>query len=185
MIAFHFPPLAGSSGIQRTLRFVQHLPAYGWQPIVLSAHPRAYADTSDDLLAAIPPGTVVDRAFALDTGRHLAIGGRYPGFLARPDRWRSWVFGAIPAGLRLIRRFRPDVIWSTYPIATAHLIGHRLHRLTGIPLVADFRDPMVQDGYPADPKTYRSFERVERSVVTDAARLVFVAPSAGVRRWSR
>ena len=178
MIAFHFPPLAGSSGIQRTLRFVQHLPAYGWQPIVLSAHPRAYADTSDDLLAAIPPGTVVDRAFALDTGRHLAIGGRYPGFLARPDRWRSWVFGAIPAGLRLIRRFRPDVIWSTYPIATAHLIGHRLHRLTGIPLVADFRDPMVQDGYPADPKTYRSFERVERSVVTDAARLVFVAPSA-------
>ena len=42
MVAFHFPPLAGSSGIQRTLRFVQHLPALGWEPIVLSAHPRAY-----------------------------------------------------------------------------------------------------------------------------------------------
>jgi glycosyltransferase involved in cell wall biosynthesis len=178
MIAFHFPPVAGSSGIQRTLRFVQHLPACGWEPVVLSAHPRAYADTSNDLLGAIAPGTVVDRAFALDTGRHLAFGGRYPGFLARPDRWRSWALGAIPAGLRLIRRFRPEVIWSTYPIATAHLIGHRLHRLTGIPLVADFRDPMVQDGYPADPKTYRSFQHVERNVVGHAARLVFVAPSA-------
>jgi len=41
MIAFHFPPLAGSSGIQRTLRFVQHLPALGWQPLVLSAKPMA------------------------------------------------------------------------------------------------------------------------------------------------
>jgi glycosyltransferase involved in cell wall biosynthesis len=178
MIAFHFPPLAGSSGIQRTLRFVQHLPAFGWQPMVLTVHPRAYANTSDDLLASIPPGTVVERAFALDTARHFAIAGRYPGFLARPDRWRSWVLGAVPAGLRLIRRLRPDVIWSTYPIATAHLIGHYLHRLTGIPLVADFRDPMAQDGYPADPKTHRSFQRVERSVVRNAARIVFVTPSA-------
>ena len=70
MVAFHFPPLQGSSGIQRTLRFVQHLPALGWQPIVLSAHPRAYADTNDELLAEIPAGTVVERPFALDTARH-------------------------------------------------------------------------------------------------------------------
>ena len=35
MIAYHFPPLAGSSGIQRTLRFAQQLPERGWQPIVL------------------------------------------------------------------------------------------------------------------------------------------------------
>ncbi len=178
MVAFHFPPLAGSSGIQRTLRFVQHLPTYGWQPIVLTAHPRAYSSTSDDLLASIPPGTVVERAFALDAARHLAVAGRYPGFLARPDRWRSWVLGAVPAGLRLIRRLRPDVIWSTYPIATAHLIGHHLHRLTGVPFVADFRDPMAQDGYPADPSIHRSFERIEGSVVRDAARVVFVTPSA-------
>lgn len=178
MVAFHFPPLAGSSGIQRTLRFVRHLPTYGWQPIVLTAHPRAYASTSNDLLASIPPGTVVERAFALDTSRHLAAAGRYPGFLARPDRWCTWALGAVPAGLRLIRRFRPDVIWSTYPIATAHVIAHYLHRLTGIPLVADFRDPMAQDGYPADPKTHRSFERIECSVVRDATRVVFVSPSA-------
>ncbi len=54
MVAFHFPPLAGSSGIQRTLRFAQHLPALGWQPIVLTAHPRAYEATSDDLTSEIP-----------------------------------------------------------------------------------------------------------------------------------
>ena len=65
MIAYHFPPLAGSSGIQRTLRFVQHLPSHGWQPLVLSADPRAYEQTSDDLMTDVPPGTVVRRAFAL------------------------------------------------------------------------------------------------------------------------
>ena len=48
MVAYHFPPLAGSSGIQRTLRFVQHLTALGWQPIVLTASPWAYAQTSSD-----------------------------------------------------------------------------------------------------------------------------------------
>jgi glycosyltransferase involved in cell wall biosynthesis len=178
MIAFQFPPFAMSSGVQRTLRFVQHLPAHGWQPIVLSAHPRAYAATSTDLLRDIAPDTIVERAFALDTARHLAVAGRYPEFLARPDRWRSWALGAIPAGLRLIRRHRPDVLWSTYPIATAHLIAQRLQQLSGLPLVADFRDPMAQDGYPPDPRTWRSFDRIERAVVASASRLVFVTPSA-------
>ena len=74
MIAYHFPPLAGSSGIQRTLRFVQHLPAMGWQTLVLSANPLAYEATSDDLMAEIPPGTVIKRCFALDTARHLQAG---------------------------------------------------------------------------------------------------------------
>lgn len=178
MIAFHFPPFAVSSGVQRTLRFVQQLPEFGWQPLVLSAAERAYTETSLDLLKQIPAGTVVHRAFALDTARHLALAGRYPGFLARPDRWRTWALGAVPAGLNLIRKFRPDVIWSTYPIATAHLIAERLHRLTGIPWVADFRDPMAQEGYPSDPRTWRSFEQIEAATARSAARLSFVTPSA-------
>ena len=41
MIAYHFPPMRGSSGIQRTLKFAQYLPQEGWQPVVLSANPRA------------------------------------------------------------------------------------------------------------------------------------------------
>src|SRR5665811_816290 len=128
MVAYHFPPLAGSSGIQRTLRFVQHLPSLGWQPLVLSADPRAYEKTGDDLLADVPAGTVVRRAFALDTARHLQLAGRYLGWMARPDRWISWKFAAIREGLKLIEEFKPDAIWSTYPIATAHVIASNLHR---------------------------------------------------------
>ncbi|MCW5662468.1 MAG: glycosyltransferase [Piscinibacter sp.] len=178
MVVFQFPPFAMSSGVQRALRFVQQLPALGWQPDVLTAHPRAYASTADDLLREVPLGTVVQRAFALDAARHLAVAGRYPGFLARPDRWSSWYPGAVLTGIRMIRRHRPDVIWSTYPIATAHAVAVQLHRWSGIPLVADFRDPMAQDGYPQDPRVWRSFDRIERAVAGCARRMVFVTPSA-------
>lgn len=178
MIAYHFPPLAGSSGIQRTLRFVQHLPKFGWEPLVLSADPRAYERTSDDLLADVPEGTVVRRAFALDTARHLSIAGRYAGAMARPDRWVSWKYAAVRDGMRMIREFKPQAIWSTYPIATAHLIGAELQRKSGLPWIADFRDPMAQDGYPVDPLTWKSYKAIEENTVRKASLSTFTTPGA-------
>jgi len=178
LVAFHFPPLAGTSGIQRTLSFVRDLPSFGWRPIVLTAHPRAYERTTSDQLGDIPEGVVVERAFALDSARQLAIVGRYPALIARPDRWMSWWFGAVPSGLRLVRRYRVDVIWSTYPIATAHMVGHTVARASGLPWVADFRDPMAQPGYPADPKTWRKFRQIEDAAIPHAAFSTFTSPGA-------
>src|SRR6476620_11319792 len=178
MVAFHFPPFSGSSGVQRTLRFVQHLRKFNWEPIVLTAQARAYERASEDLVSEVPRGTVVERAFALDTARHLSIAGRYPAMFARPDRWTTWRIGAIPAGLRLVRQFRPHVIWSTYPIATAHVIGAALCRKTNLPWIADFRDPMAQDGYPSDPLVWRSFKQIEEQAVRRAHYSVFTTPSA-------
>jgi hypothetical protein len=123
MIAYHYPPFCGGSGVLRTLKFSRYLPEQGWRPIALSANPRAYPQCGEEQLSEIPRSAVVERAFALDTARHLAIRGAYARWLAQPDRWSSWWFGAVPAGLRLIRTYRPEVIWSTYPIPTAHLIG--------------------------------------------------------------
>ncbi len=178
MIAYHYPPFSGSSGIQRTLRFSQDLPAFNWQPSVLSAHPRAFERASDDLLNDVPAGVDVQRAFALDASRHLAVFNRYPGWIARPDRWITWLFGALVTGFRMIRHHRPNVIWSTYPIATAHLIGYWLSRLSGIPWVADFRDPMAHVGYPPDKATWDSYLSVEQKVFAKARRMVFTTPGA-------
>lgn len=178
LIAYHYPPLRGSSGIQRALRFSQYLREFGWEPIVLTAHPRAYQDKSDDLLADVPPGVIVERAFALDTSKHLALAGRYPRFLANPDRWMSWWFGAVPAGLCLIRKYKPAAIWSTYPIATAHKIGATLNRLTGVPWIADFRDPMAQEGYPPDPTIWAAFKRIEVQALAHARFVTFTSPGA-------
>ena len=178
MIAFHFPPIQGSSGVQRTLRFARYLPQFGWEPIILTAHPRAYLQTATDQLSDIPPGTTVVRAPAWDTARHLAIAGRYPGLLARPDRWISWWPGAVLNGRRLIRELQPAAIWSTYPIATAHRIGATLCAHSGLPWIADFRDPMAQDGYPEDPATWRSFAAIEAKAIKRASISTFTTPSA-------
>jgi hypothetical protein len=178
LIAFHFPPQAGSSGIQRSLSFSRHLPSNGWQPIVLTAHPRAYEVQNPSQLATVPANLQVRRAFALDAKRHMGFKGRYLGLVALPDRWVSWVIGAIPAGLSLIRSQRPRVIWSTFPIATAHLIGLVLHRLTGLPWIADFRDPMLQPSYPTHAMQRKFYRWIEYQTITHCQRAVFTTHSA-------
>ncbi|WP_229411246.1 MULTISPECIES: glycosyltransferase [unclassified Massilia] len=178
LIAFHFPPEAISSGIQRTLSFFKHLGKYGWEPMVLSAHPRVYRQQNPSQLASLPASQVVRRAFALDTKYHMGIKGRYLELLALPDRWVSWFFGAVPAGLSLIRQHRPQVIWSTFPIATAHLIGLALHRLTGLPWIADFRDPMLQPAYPTAKLQRKVYQWIEAETVKRCTFAVLTTHSA-------
>jgi len=175
MIAYHFPPMVGSSGIQRTLGFARALPSLDWQPAILTAHLRAYEQTQQN---TSPSEFPVRRAFALDSARHLAIFGRYPLAIALPDRWISWLLGAVPNGLSMIRQLKPAVLWSTYPIATAHLIGYWLARLSGLPWIADFRDPMAHEGYPPDQRTWQSFLKVEQRVFSRANLCVFATEGA-------
>ncbi|TXL66434.1 glycosyltransferase family 4 protein [Zeimonas arvi] len=178
MVGFHFPPLVGTSGVQRMLRFAQHLPEFGWTPHVLTADERAYPQADRSTLSEIPAGVEVTRAFALDAARHLSVGGRYFRAAAIPDRWSTWIPFATWAAVRLIDRMRVDAVWSTYPLASAHAIGARVHRLRGKPWIADFRDPMAQEGYPEDPRLWRSFSKIERRAAERARFLTFTSPGA-------
>ena len=175
-IVFQFPPFTGSSAVQRALRFARYLPAHGWEPVILTATRNAYENPNDDLLRDIPEGLSVERAFALDTARHLGLFRRYPAFLARPDRWMSWRYWAVPKALEIIKRYGIEAIWSTYPIPTAHVIAGEVHARTGLPWIADFRDPMVLPNDPADPALWRAYERIEIATVRSATRSVFTTP---------
>jgi hypothetical protein len=178
LIAFHFPPQAASSGIQRTLSFSRHLGSYGWEPLVLSASPAAYNVKNTAQLATLPQNLIVKRAFALDAKRHLGILGHYPEVLALPDRWISWWLSAVPAGLGIVRRHTPAVIWSTFPIATASLIGLTLHRITGLPWVADFRDPMLQTNFPNSKMQRKTYEWIEHQTIRKCQKAIFTTHSA-------
>ena len=176
MIAFHFPPVVGSSGVQRTLKFSSYLLDHGWEPTVLTVSPWAYRKTRNDQLGEIPDGVRVIRTWAVDAARHLSIRGRYPSFLARPDSWHSWWLSAVPVGLTHVRSTNTSLIWSTYPFATAHLIAATIHRFTNVPWVADFRDMMVEDDYPDDPHVRQSYEEIEKKAITGASRVVVTTP---------
>jgi len=184
MVSYHYPPFNGSSGVQRTLAFSKYLPSYGWEPIILTVKPKAYVMVGDELLRDIPDNIIVERTMALDTTRHLALKGRYFQWMALPDQWVSWIFWAIPAGLRLIRKWRPKILWSTYPIATAHCVGYVLHRITGIPWVADFRDPMTEidpitkKRAPGNPAIWHTRCAIEQFTVKRCTHAVFTTPGA-------
>lgn len=173
MIAYHFPPVRVSSGIQRTLKFCTYLRDHGWNPLVLTISPNAYEVTNPDQLREIPEDVVVERAFGLDTARHLAIAGKYLHRMAQPDRWISWWPGAVWTGMKMIRRYQPAAIMSTFPIATAHRIGLSLQKRSGLPWIADFRDSMTEPGYPRDPLTWKIQRKLEQQVVQHCSTAVF------------
>lgn len=166
------------SGHLRTLGFARHLPEFGWNPIVLSARALAYPRTAPVAADVIPQDCTVRRALALDASRHFAIGKKYPGFLAQPDRWSSWWPAAVVHGLRLIRRHQVRAIWSTYPIMTAHCIARTLSGVTKLPWIADFRDPVSSSVEAENPFSVASQQRWERRVLHSAARVVFTTPGA-------
>lgn len=177
IVAYHFPPCIGSSGVLRPLKFARYLPEFGWRTTVLTARPTAYEEIDPRSLADVPANVPVIRTWALDAKRHLGFGGMYQDWLAMPDRWGSWFFSAVATGLRTIRFEKIDVIVSTFPIATAVVIGFVLHKLTGKPWVVDFRDSMTEDNYPASGFRRRVWRFIERGAVASATRILFTAAS--------
>lgn len=176
IVAFHFPPIQASTGVTRTLSFAKYLKQHGWEVTVLTATPGAYPEKRSENLESIPSYVRVERALAFDTQRHLSLFGRYPGWLAIPDRWQTWRIPAVMRAASIVKRWRPDVVMSTYPIATAHRIAAAISRRFQIPWVADFRDPMAQPDYPPDPATHLAFEKIEETVFQRAARIVVTTP---------
>ena len=96
MVVHHYPPDGSSSGVLRPLKFSKYLSAYGWNPHVLTLQEWVYPVKDYNLLRDVPSEAVIHRTFALDSGRHLAIQGRYCSLFAIPDRIVPWLpFGVV------------------------------------------------------------------------------------------
>lgn len=173
-VAYHYPPESSSSGVLRTLKHTRYLGRFGWRVTVLTLDRDAYPVTDPKLEEQIPGEVRVVRTRFIDVKRQLAIRGRYPSFFAIPDRWIGWWPWAVAAGRRILREDPVDVVYSTSPHATAHLVALALSRRSGIPWVADFRDPWYEE--PPEPGTTRlvqfSARRLESLVARRASRIV-------------
>jgi glycosyltransferase involved in cell wall biosynthesis len=170
MVVHLYPPGTGSSGVLRPLKFSRFLPACGWTPHVLTLRESRYRGKDPSLLAQVPPEAVLHRTWALDNSRDLAIRGRYLGVLSIPDSHVAWLPFAVARGLAVARREKIDALYSTSPPPTAHLIAAVINRVTGIPWVADFRDPWIEDGIHPKPgsRRFRVESALERHVVERA-----------------
>jgi glycosyltransferase involved in cell wall biosynthesis len=185
IIAYHFPPQAGSSGLLRTLKYCRYLRESGWQATVLTTNPRAYEKIDERSLDSIPKDVTVIRSFALDAKKHMGIGGRYFRYLALPDRWVSWILSGVPSGKRAVGGHQIDVLYSTFPIISAAVIGLLLQRWTNLPWVLDLRDPISDVDYPRDPLIRRVWRSIERKCMRHASRVIVTTESTRKRYLER
>ncbi|MDG1985907.1 MAG: glycosyltransferase [Planctomycetota bacterium] len=169
MVAYEFPPCL-SAGVQRTLKFAQHLPSHGWEPVVLTTNSGAYARRDESL--PVPKGLDIRRAWSFDASRRLSVSGRYLTITSTPDRYSSWYPFAVRKGRAAIRETSPSAIYSTYPVFTAHMVARTLARKSGLPWIADFRDP-APEHYEPGYEALRLASRVDRAAVEEASVLIF------------
>ena len=173
-VVFHYPPEASSSGVLRTLKFSRYLRECGWEVTVLTLQRDAYEVTDAKLEEQIPDWVRVVRTNYLNTRRHLSIRGRYAAIAAVPDTWIGWYPWAVAAGRKIIAERPVDLVFSTSPHATAHLIARKLSKHARVPLVIDFRDPWHEEPpEPGTPAVVSWFApRIERRVVIAATHVV-------------
>lgn len=79
-----------------------------------------------------------------------------------PDSGVGWYPFALHRALRMCRDHKFDLIFSTIPSQTAHLVASTLARKTGLPWVADFRDSWFDYG-----REYRMPERTIQARMLD------------------
>ena len=98
-----------------------------------------------------------------------------------PDEQIGWAPDAIRTALSVHAAAPVDAVYSSGPPFTSHLVGAAVQAATGLPWVADFRDPWIGNAYaPILPSPHRAARAwLERTVVERAAASVFA--SAGVR----
>ena len=154
-MSFYFPP-AGGGGVQRPLKLAQYLPAMGVETHVLAPDDPRWIHRDEGLRT--PSQAWVHRA------RYVGVSGGKPSEvlagtdgleraltrtrlqlrrLVVPDENATWALTAIPAGIRLVRRHEIDVVISTSPPGSTHLIAAAIARATGVRWVADLRDSLV------------------------------------------
>ena len=180
-VSFQYPPDASSSGVLRTLKYTRYLAEHGWRVTVVSPDASCYETIDDASLSNIPDTVKVVRTRYLDTKLHLGVRGRYPAIAALPDRFIGWLPWALAAGTRIGLSDPVDLIYSTSPPATAHLIAWCLARRLKKPWVADFRDPWfeepAEEGAPSG-RVFRKLDRwLEQRVVADCMHVVTTTQS--------
>jgi glycosyltransferase involved in cell wall biosynthesis len=175
-VSFHYPPDASSSGVLRTLKYTRYLADQGWRATVLSPEVTAYDVVDDELMKQVPQDIRIVRTPYRNSKRHLGLNGRYAAVVALPDVWIGWLPWALAAGKRIARRDPIDVVYSTSPPSTSHLIAWRLAARLHKPWVADFRDPWIED--PPEPGAprgllFRTVDKwLERKVIERCSHVI-------------
>jgi glycosyltransferase involved in cell wall biosynthesis len=182
LVTLHFPP-AGGGGVQRPLKFASHLPAFGIETHVLAPDEPGVAYRDGEL---VPPtqawvhrvryvGPKGEKPVERLRGKEgLARVGTQAALLGRrllvPDENVPWSTLALPTALRIVRREEIDVVLTTSPPGSLHLVGAAVRSATGARWVADLRDSLTAN--PQRRGQESTLARMKEATAGGVARLV-------------
>ncbi len=210
VVSYYFPP-AGGPGVQRVLKTVRYLRDAGFEPVVLTVEDGAFPSRDAALAGDVPDDVEVIRTRAPDPLRlyarlkgegsgsvptgaveaetrlaRLALWVRANLFL--PDARVGWVPFAVAAGRRRLGQAAQledpfAAVVTSGPPHSVHLVGRQLQK-TGVPWLADFRDPWTAINFYHDlpmSRPARALDRrLERRVLQSADAVTTVSPT-----WAR
>jgi len=198
-LCYYFPPM-GMGGTQRSAKFVKYLPQFGWEPFVVTVKEVQYYAHDFSLLYELK-NTKILRTESWDPLRLLArfsknssnkqtapgtkksqkskgllnlLNQVIAGWLLIPDSKILWLPFAIYSSIKMIRRQKVEIIYTTSPPHSAHLGGFIISKLTGIKWVADFRDDWAGGESQPSPTIFHTFinRLLEKIVLKHADRVV-------------
>ncbi len=204
LITYYWPP-SGGPGVQRWLKFLKYFPENDYKPYVITVDPKyaSYPIIDQSFLADVHPELKVFRTKTSEIyGIYKKITGReeipYSGFANEkkhgfadavfriirgnffiPDPRKGWNKYAIEKAISLIEQGDINCIITTSPPHSSQLIGLQLKHKTGLPWIADLRDPWTDIYYYKELKrtgtAFRIDKGYEKRVLETADQVVVVS----------
>jgi len=204
IITYYWPP-AGGPGVQRVLKFAKYLPYYNWRPIILTVQNGEYPAIDESLVDEIPehcnifktnsiePNNLYKKLTGIKKNQTIPVAvlaeknlnwkKRFANWtrlnLFIPDAKIGWKPFAVKQGKQIINEYNPDLIFSSSPPPTVHLIAKSLKKYSGLSWVADLRDPWTDIYYYQNLKKSKIStaldKYLEKSVLKNADRLCTVS----------
>lgn len=129
----HFPP-SNLAGVHRPRLFAQHLPSFGWEPIILTVHERYYEEELDYNLERLLPATLrIEKVKAFNMTKP-----RFIGDIGLRGFWQLY-----KRAKEIIMKENIDLLYIPIPSFYCALLGRLLHSSTGVKYGIDYIDPWV------------------------------------------
>lgn len=198
IITYYWPP-SGGSGVQRCLYFVKYLRQFGYEPIVYTVSNGEYPAIDETLVKEIPEGVEVIKSeiwepyqlYKKFTGQQkdqklkpLLVTEKKKNQVAHkistwirgnffiPDARKFWIKPSILKLTDYLQKNPVDLILSSSPPQSVHLIALALKKQFNLPWVADFRDPWTKISYYDDLMLMnwadKKHKRLEKEVLETA-----------------
>ena len=208
IISYYWPP-SGGSGVQRWVKFAKYLPEEGWQPVIYTPENPELIAIDRTLEQEIPDEAEILRKRIIEPygiyrrllGKQSAADGgsnevnpvnsQKKTFMQKaslfirgnffiPDPRCVWIWPSVCFLKKYLKDNPVDIIVSTGPPHSMHLIARHISKAMDIPWIADFRDPWTRMFYfkhlSLSGYALKKHQKLEKKVLDDASAVVAVSP---------